>query len=465
MDLKLYNTMTREKEVFKPLSLDKDENGRQVVKMYTCGPTVYDYAHIGNFRAMVNYDLIKRTFIMNDLDVNHVMNITDVDDKTIRGSNGSRKDFYKLVKKYEDAFWSDLTELNFIKPGVVTHATDYIDKIVDFILILLEKGYAYKAADGSTYFSISKFSEYGKLSRLDNQNLIVGARVVQDEYSKENLSDFALWKAWSEKDGEVYWDTKLGRGRPGWHIECSAMSADILGDTLDVHAGGVDLLFPHHENEIAQSEARSGKKFVDMWLHNEHLLVDGRKMSKSLNNFYTLANIKSKGFSGIDLRYFMFGAHYRSTINFTWESLEASRSALRKLYSTVIELKRATNTEDEGKQSNSWLQKFQSTINDDLNTPQALAATWEMLRDQDLNAADKIKTVLAFDNLLGFNIQTMLRDSTTPIPENVSKIVTEREVARNSKDWTKADELRAKIEDLGYLVRDTEAGQIVDKRV
>ena len=275
--MKFYNTLSKSLEEFKPIETGK-------VKLYTCGPTVYNFAHIGNLRTYIFEDLLRRLLEFSGYNVVQVMNMTDVDDKTIKAAGGNRDEFSTLTKKYEKAFLSDLEELNILRPTEITRATEYIDQIVEFVSELLDKGFAYKGQDGSIYFSIDKFADYGKLSGLDKNGIKSGARVSQDEYTKENPADFALWKAWDESDGDIFWDTSLGRGRPGWHIECSTMSQDKLGETIDIHTGGVDLVFPHHENEIAQSEARTGKRFVNFWLHAEHLLVDGKKMSKSLGN-------------------------------------------------------------------------------------------------------------------------------------------------------------------------------------
>ena len=283
----LFNTLTRRKEPFTPLEIGK-------VKMYTCGPTVYDYAHIGNFRAFLFEDLLKRWLLLQGFKVTHVMNLTDVDDKTIRGSQKQGLPLRQFTDFYIKAFFEDIKTLNILAADVYPRATDRIPEMVALIKTLMDKGYAYRGEDGSIYYCISKFPDYGKLSKLKTAELKAGARVSQDEYAKEEAQDFALWKAWTPEDGDVFWETELGKGRPGWHIECSAMSMKYLGETFDIHCGGVDNIFPHHENEIAQSEAASGKKFVNYWLHNEHLQVEGKKMSKSLGNYYTLRDLLAK---------------------------------------------------------------------------------------------------------------------------------------------------------------------------
>jgi len=438
--MKLFNTLSNTVEEFKSLEDKK-------VRMYTCGPTVYDSAHIGNLRAYTFGDLLKRVLKFNDFSVLHAMNITDVDDKTIKKGEGKRLKYEEVIKKYEEKFWADEALLNIEKPDIVTRATEYIDKIVSFIEELLAKNFAYKADDGSVYFSIAKFQDYGKLSHLNLNDLKAGARVAQDEYDKENPADFVLWKAWDEVDGEIFWQTSLGKGRPGWHIECSAMSTDVLGDTIDIHTGGVDLIFPHHENEIAQSEARTGKKFVNYWLHNEHILVDGRKMSKSLNNFYTLDDVVAKGFSPLDFRYFVLGAHYRSKLNFTWEGLEAAKNARERL----VRILSATKDSGEGKIIEKYLTRFNEKISDDLNTPEALAVVWELMRDENEIQADKNSTIKKMDEALGLGL---MRFESEKIPNEVKEFAEERKIARNNKDFTKSDILRDEILSMGFIIED-----------
>ncbi|HLC43689.1 MAG TPA: cysteine--tRNA ligase [Patescibacteria group bacterium] len=441
--MKLFNTLTHQKEEFKPIS-------GMNVKLYTCGPTVYDLVHIGNLRAYIFNDLLKRTLVSNGYEVNHVMNITDVDDKTIKRAEGELERFKTLTKEFEDKCWSDLKELNILPPTTITRATEYIDKIVDFIADLMKKGFAYKTTDGSIYFSIAKFKDYGKLSNLENRELRTGARVDQDEYDKENPADFALWKAWDEKDGEVFWETNLGKGRPGWSIECSVMSTDALGSTIDIHTGGVDLIFPHHENEIAQSEAKTGKKFVNYWLHNEHLLVDGRKMSKSLNNFYTLADIENRGFSPLDFRYFMFGAHYRSKLNFTWDGLESARNAREKLKRFAL-----ANQAETGEACQIYTKNFMSKLNDDLATPEALAVVWELVKDDQKSLGKKIATLRKFDaEILGFGLF-----DEDKIPVEIIALAERRKTARIEKDFASSDKLRQEIIDKGWMIEDLNDNQ------
>lgn len=447
--MKLYNTLSKSVEEFKPQTDKK-------VKLYTCGPTVYNFAHIGNLRTYIFEDVLRRSLEFLGYSVHHVMNMTDVDDKTIKASRGKQQEFKELTKKFEVSFLADLHNLNIEKPTEITRATEYIEQIVEFVSDLLDKGFAYKGEDGSIYFSIEKFADYGKLSGLDKDGIKSGARVAQDEYTKENPADFALWKAWDEADGEIFWQTKLGKGRPGWHIECSAMSQDKLGDTLDIHAGAVDLVFPHHENEIAQSEARTGKKFVNYWVHAEHLLVDGKKMSKSLGNIYVLSDIEKKGFSPLDFRYLCLSASYRDKLNFTWESLEAAKNALTRAKKILNNHQSVILNEvkdpDSSLPQNDYLDKFKSALENDLNTPEALAVFWNMLRDDKLSAEIKKASALEMDKIFVLDLDKEVSDE---IPASVQKLVDERIEARKNKNFELSDKLRDEIESLGYSVEDS----------
>lgn len=446
--MKLYNTLSRSVQEFQPV--DKER-----VTIYTCGPTVYNYAHIGNLRTFLFEDFLRRALKYLGYRVFQIMNITDVDDKTINAGDGKMEKFKELTKKFEEIFWQDLSRLNIEKPESAPRATEHIEQIVAFVSDLLKKGYAYKGDDGSIYFSIDKFKDYGKLSQLDKSGIKSGARVSQDAYSKDNPADFVLWKAWDEEDGEIYWETELGNGRPGWHIECSAMSGDKVEGTIDIHAGAVDLIFPHHENEIAQSEAKEGKKFVNFWLHAEHLLVDGKKMSKSLNNFYTLGDIEEKGYSALDFRYLTLTAHWRDKLNFSWESLESAKNTLsraKKIVSGISEI---------GKADEEYSKKFKSALENDLNMPEAIAVFWQMLRDDKIKSEDKKATALDFDRVLGLNLA---KTEEIEVSDEVMKLVLEREKARSEKDYTRADELREQIEKLGYIVEDSEGKSKVSKK-
>ncbi|MEI6040367.1 MAG: cysteine--tRNA ligase [Candidatus Berkelbacteria bacterium] len=443
--IKLFNTLTHQIDEFKPIEENK-------VRLYTCGPTVYDSAHIGNLRAYVFNDLLKRELTSVDYVVRHVMNITNVDDKTIKKGEGKLEEFKQVIKKYEDKFWSDFAEINNLKPDVITRPTEYIEKMVNFIQKLIDKGYAYKTDDGSVYFSIAKFADYGKLSGLNLEELKVGARVAQDEYDKENPADFVLWKAWDENDGEVFWETSLGKGRPGWHIECSVMATDTLGETIDIHTGGIDLVFPHHENEIAQTEAVTGQCFSHNWVHNEHLLVDNKKMAKSAHNFYTLDDIKAKGFSGLDFRYLCLQAHYRSKMNFTWDGLEAAKNARIRLNRIVT----GFLTSEKGSINQIYTDQFNLKMANDLDSPGALSVLWELIRDEKVSDADKLATIVNMDKVLGLNLD--LNSEAIELTEEQKSLIKARDEARKSGDWAKSDELRSKLLDQGIVIKDTPNG-------
>ena len=467
MTIKFFNTLTRKKEVFKPIK-DKE------VKMYTCGPTVYDFAHIGNFRTYVWQDILKRWLIYRGYKVKHVMNLTDVDDKTIRGARKEGISLKEYTKKYIQAFFEDSKTLNIIPADVYPKATEHIQDMVKLIKILIQKGYAYRGEDGSIYYDISKFKDYGKLSKMKIKELKPGARVKADSYTKEEAYDFALWKAWNPEDGNVFWETEIGKGRPGWHIECSTMAMKYLGETLDIHTGGVDLIFPHHENEIAQSEAATGKKFVNYWLHAEHLLVEGRKMSKSLGNFYTLRDLLKKGYDPKAIRYVLLSTHYKQQLNFTFESLEAAKNTVDKLFNFIFrlkEIKEGKNNPKIKEMINKTRQKFESAMDDNLKINLALASMFDFINKVNKlmdekkiskeNADDTIKLILDFDRILGLNLEKALKEE--EIPEEIQKLIKKREEARKRKDWKTADEIREKIKSMGYIVEDTPKGTKVRK--
>ncbi len=447
MGLKVYNTLSRKKEDFKPIK-------KGHVGMYVCGPTVYNYVHIGNLRAYIFGDILRRYLEFSGLKVKHVMNITDVDDKTIRDSQKEKKSLKEFTKFYEKSFLDDLKEMNVESPDVMPHATEHVKEMIALVKNLLDKGIAYKTEDG-IYFSINKFKNYGKLSKIKLEELKTGAseRVAKDEYDKENAQDFALWKFYVKEDGDVFWDTEIGKGRPGWHIECSAMSSKYLGKTFDIHTGGVDLVFPHHENEIAQSEAANGKDFVKYWMHNEWVLVNGKKMSKSLNNFYKLKDIMEKGYFALDLRYFYLTKIYRQKLNFTWEALDVAKTSLQRLRNIISEIK------EDKKDNKKYLKEFEKAMDDDLNTPKALQVLWKLVRDE--KAQGKIGTIKEIDKVLGLDL---LKKEKVDVPEEVMRLVKEREDARNNKDWNKSDELRDKINKLGFNIADTKEGSLVNKK-
>jgi len=454
--MKLFNTLSREKEEFNPINEGE-------VKIYSCGPTVYNYPHIGNYRAYIFSDLLKRYLIYKGYDVKHVMNITDVDDKTIRDSQKEGISLKKFTERYTEAFYEDLKILNIINPEKFTLATEHIQEMIDMIKILIEKGIAYKGEDGSTYYNVRKFENYGKLARINLDELKQGAsgRVTADEYTKEDAHDFALWKAYSEDDGEVFWETELGKGRPGWHIECSAMSTKHLGNTFDIHTGGTDLIFPHHQNEIAQSSGASGEDFVKYWLHNEWLVVEGKKMSKSEGSFFTLRDIIDKGYTGDQIRYLLMSTHYRQKLNFTFEGLDAMKNAITRLrdFMRSLEDAKGENNPKVDEILNNAKQKFEEAMDDDLDISPALAAIFDSVRE--INSiqiskedAEKVKDqMLKFDNVLG-----VMGEEELEISEDIQKLVDEREEARKNKDYAKADQIRDTLLEKGIILEDKSDG-------
>lgn len=473
--LKFYNSLTRKKETFKPI-----EKGK--VKMYTCGPTVYNFVHIGNLRAYTFSDLLSRTLRHFKYDVNNVMNITDVDDKTIRDAGKEfsyeRAEPNTILKKFTDRytkyFNEDLDALNIIKPKTIISATASIKEMELLIDKLVEKGYAYVSEDG-IYFDVKKYKEYGQLVDIDfsKQKYNKENRVVTDEYEKDNVQDFALWKFKKEKN-EPSWKIKINKkeyeGRPGWHIECSAMSMKYLGETFDIHTGGIDLKFPHHENEIAQSECAHGIQFVNYWMHNEHLLVDNKKMSKSLGNFFTLRDLVEKGHNPLALREVYLRSHYRQQMNFTFDSLQAGETNVKKInefYSYLQNVKAHKVGDDVEKIAKEKLTQFNSALEDDLNTPIAMSVLYEFMNEvnkikelsqKDINYA--IKFMQETDEVLG------LLEVKSQLPKEVIELAKQRKIARDEKDFEKSDKLRDKLKDLGYVVRDSKdakEGYIIDK--
>jgi cysteinyl-tRNA synthetase len=458
--LRLFNTLTRRKEKFTPL-----EKGK--VGMYTCGPTVYDYAHIGNFRAFLFEDLLKRWLEYRGFKVKHVMNLTDVDDKTIRGSQKQGVPLSQYTEHFAEAFFEDIKALNVEPATVYPRATEHIPEMINLVKTLLAKGFAYKAQDGSIYFAISKFPAYGRLSRIKIQELKAGARVKTDEYAKEEAQDFALWKAWTPEDGDVFWETDLGKGRPGWHIECSAMSMRYLSETFDIHCGGIDNMFPHHENEIAQSEAATGKKFVHYWLHNEHLQVEGKKMAKKLGNYYTLRDLLKQGCDPIAIRYLLLSTHYRQQFNFTFEGLEAAKGAVERLRNFVRRLQDADGESDSAQVAELLRQaqeSFGCAMDDDLNISVALAALFDFVREIN-NLLDKgeVSRSLAeaagrfmaeIDKVLG----VIGKAEAEALPKEAKELIAKREEARKAKDWATADALRLKLKEMGVVIEDTAQG-------
>jgi cysteinyl-tRNA synthetase len=459
-----YNTLTRRQEELVPL-----EPGH--VRMYTCGPTVYNFAHIGNFRAYVFEDLLRRWLRHKGFRVTQVMNLTDVDDKTIRDSRAAGLPLGEFTAKYKKAFFDDIRTLNVQPAEHYPEATAHIPEMLDLIGRLFEKGYAYRAADGSVYFSIDKWPSYGKLAHLNRDGMRAGVRIAADEYEKENVADFALWKAWDEKDGDVAWDSPWGRGRPGWHIECSAMSMKYLGPTFDLHTGGVDNIFPHHEDEMAQSEAANGQPFARHWMHCAHLMVDGQKMSKSLGNFYTLRDILSRGYTGREIRYVLVSTHYRASLNFTFAGLDAARTALRRIDGFTARLAEAAAGAAPGDLPD-WAAeaetRFDAAMDDDLNISGALGVLFDTVREG--NAALDAGTlpppaVAAVQALFGRwdDVLGVLRApeaAEAALPPAVQELLDRRAAARKAKDWAQSDALRNELAALGYAVKDTPKGQV-----
>ncbi len=449
--LYLYNTLTRKKQLFKTVK-------KGIVGFYSCGPTVYDFAHIGNLRTYVFNDVLKRILVYNGYEVRHVMNITDVDDKTISRSVEEGIRLQDLASKYGAAFFSDLEKLNIIRPEIIAYATQHIPDMVALIKNLLKRGYAYKADDG-IYFSVSKFKNYGRLAQL-KLDKSQQSRINNDTYDKEEARDFALWKFYNKKDGSTYWETEIGKGRPGWHIECSAMSMRYLGEHFDIHSGAIDLIFPHHTNEIAQSESGTRKKFVNYWLHGGFLVMPEGKMSKSLGNIITLGDLELKGYDSLAYRYFCITAHYRSEIIFSKENLTAAQNAYRSLRNRVQDIKR--NLEITGISSEKigdYKRDFIKIINDDLDMPKALAFFHNMLKSN-LNNGEKYALILDFDKVFGLQLDN---EEKIIIPAEVKELVEQRETARKLQNWQFADELREKIKAKGYSIDDTEKGPVVKR--
>ena len=447
--MKLYNTLTKEKNEF-------IAQETKTVKMYVCGPTVYNYSHIGNLRTYINTDILRRFLKFSGYKVIEVMNITDIDDKTIKKAADENIPIKNVTQKYEKYFLEDLNNLDIELPEKLPHATDkeVIEEIIKITKVLLDKKIAYKSEDGSVYFSVKKFKDYGKLSGIDLAGIKDGARVSQDEYDKDDAQDFVLWK--KSKESEPSWETLFGKGRPGWHIECSAMSTKYLGDTLDIHAGGVDLIFPHHENEIAQSETYTGKKFVNYWFHCGHLMVEREKMSKSLGNIYTLHEMSKKyQVEPLALRMLSLMSHYRETLNFTEKSIKQAQS-------TLINLREFVLKNLEGKEqidTRQFEESFVAALDDDLNMPKALAALFEFIKEVNIGqkyGEDAYKVILKLDKLMGLNLKEI---KVKAITEPINKLIKDREKARQAKNWELSDNLRTKIEELGYTIEDTQEGQ------
>jgi cysteinyl-tRNA synthetase len=460
MPLRLHNTLTQQVQPFEPL----DASG---VRMYTCGPTVYDFAHIGNFRTFVFYDLLRRILRLNGYKLNHVMNITDVDDKIIRNAVARGMSLSDYTDVYTKAFLEDCATLRLERPERIARATEHITGMATAIHKLEEQGHTYRS-DGSVYFRISTFPGYGKLSHNDFSGMVAGARVDVDSYDKNDARDFALWKA--PKPGEPAWDTEVGTGRPGWHIECSVMAIEYLGSTLDIHAGGVDLIFPHHENEIAQSEALTGKPFARYWVHSEFLLVDGQKMSKSLGNFYTLRDIFDRGFSPESVRYLLASVPYRKGLNFTFDGLKSAATAIDRLRNFSLRLDSAKLPEGTGERieglATQAREQFRSALDDDINTAEALGAVFEYIREANiaLDSGDfRSGNVPAARALLDdfdsfFDVLKPAGKAGGLSDEMVEGLIAERTSAKKSRDFARADAIRNQLLEQGIILEDTKDG-------
>ena len=451
--LRFYNSLTKNKENFIPIKKGK-------VKLYTCGPTVYDYAHIGNFRTFLFEDFLKRTLISFGYEVFHVMNITDVDDKTINKSVKEGKKLNDIAEIYTSIFKKDLENLKILPPDVFPLATDHIDKMIEIIQILINKGHAYPTNDNSVFFSIDSFKDYGKLSNIDMSKVITGSRVSSDEYKLENPSDFVLWKAYKKEDGDVKWSSPWGDGRPGWHIECSAMSMQYLGDHFDIHCGGVDNKFPHHENEIAQSICATGKPFVNIWMHSEFLIINSDKMSKTLKNYYRLDDLLKEGLSVEEIRYIMLSAHYRSKLNFSLEKQHEAKMAIQRILELNDRLDQFVSTEEKGLPVEA--ENFKLALSDDLDSPKALAIFFDWLRktnrrlDSNKLSQSDIDKGKNFIYLLD-SLYSLLNKNTM-VPDEILVLVKERERARKNNDWEKSDKIRIQISKDGWIIKDTPSG-------
>ena len=459
--MKVYNTLTRKKEELVPITPGE-------IKIYACGPTVYNYIHIGNARPLCIFDILRRYLEYRGYNVKFVQNFTDIDDKIIRRANEEHVDFSEISERYIKEFWTDADGLNVRHATINPKATENIDAIIQIISTLIEKGYAYEA-QGDVYFSTEKFKDYGKLSHQPLEDLEAGARIMVGEVKREPM-DFAVWKA--AKPGEPAWDSPWGKGRPGWHIECSAMNWRYLGDTIDIHCGGQDLIFPHHENEIAQSECFTGKPFAHYWMHNGYINVDNVKMSKSLGNFFTVRDVAEKyGYEPI--RYLLISAQYRSPINYSTDIIEQCIAALNRLYtcrdSLDFELKNASDAEHDGDKAvidgfDKYREQFISAMDDDLNTADAIASIFELVRDINTNVVGKTPSkalvegaIAMFDELTGV-LGLVYNRKTETLDSDVEALIEARTNARKEKNWAEADRIRDQLKEMGIVLEDTAQG-------
>ena len=466
MPVRIHNTLTRGLETVEPRS---DQGS--TLSLYTCGPTVYAFAHIGNFRAYVFEDLLQRHLQARGFSVRRVMNLTDVDDKTIRGCAAAGVPLADYTRPFKEAFFEDSKTLRLLPAEAYPCATDpeQIARMIAMIGTLERNGHAYRAEDGSVYFRIASFPGYGKLARVDLEGQRPGQRVASDEYEKETVADFALWKAWVPEDGAVGWESPWGRGRPGWHVECSAMATGLLGGTVDIHCGGVDNIFPHHEAEIAQCECAGSAPFVRYWMHCAHLMVEGGKMAKSAGNFLTLRDLLAKGWTGREVRYVLLSVHYRGALNFTFEGLSAARTALARLDAWRGRLAEIAGEGTETMPIPSGTEGFLAALDDDLNVSGALAVLFETLRESNraldegsltpAQARGLLEWLGKVDSVLALEPEGVVAE----LPSEVETLMAERAAARDAKEWKKSDELRDRIAALGWIVKDTKDGQRIRK--
>jgi cysteinyl-tRNA synthetase len=452
--LKFYNSLTNKKETFTPIH-------RAEVKLYTCGPTVYDKAHIGNFRTFLFEDLLKRTLLAFGYKVKHIMNITDIDDKTIKKANESNKNLSQITEHYTKLFFEDSLSLKILPADNYPLATEHIPGMIEMIKSLINKKFAYVTEDGSVFFKISSYSKYGNLTNINMAKMKKSTRVLSDEYNLDSPQDFALWKAYKNADGNIFWNSPWGKGRPGWHIECSSMSVEYLGKHFDIHCGGFDNKFPHHENEIAQSECALDTEFVNYWLHSELLLVDGGKMSKSLGNVYTIPELFNKGFTPEEIRYIMLTAHYRSKVNFTLKKQHEAKMGIKRIQTLKSRLQSInrfnTNAYPDIKNV------FDKTLSDDLDTPNGMALVFDWVRklnidlDKDNLTEEAAAGSLNFINYFNSIFNVLIDDSS--IPTEILKLAEARKIARKNKDWDESDRLRDLIDSKGWNIRDYNEGQ------
>lgn len=452
MNIKFYNTLSRKKEIFNPIKPGE-------VSMYTCGPTVYSRSHIGNFRTFLFEDILKRVFLIVGYKVRHIMNITDVDDKMIKKANDENKTLTEISLKYTAEFIEDAATLKILPADELPLATDNIQEMISMITALIKNGNAYLTENGSVFFSIESYKDYGKLAHLDLKGLKQTDRVAADEYTKDHPQDFALWKAWKEQDGDVLWDSPWGKGRPGWHMECSAMSTKYLGNHFDIHCGGVDNIFPHHENEIAQSCAALNSEFVNLWMHSEHLIMADEKMSKSLGNIKTIPELLADGYTAESLRFALISSHYRSKLAFSHIKLEEAKKSVHRINELFQKLNKKV---DVGNSLPDEYEEFIEILCDDLNTPKALGVLFNYVRklnhkiDNDILSKNEATMGLSFlikaDEILSLLIKQ------TDIPDKIAQLVAKRESARKEKNWKLSDHLREEIKQKGWKVEDLPEG-------